>query len=183
MNARAQDPRKTTSVIFLGAIIAAFVAGITTFIFLQQQIDSRVEGAIQKLAQEGKLPPGPQGPPGPAFKIGIHESAPGTPNKHFITDTLLTEGQQPNKPNEVEWRNGNGKSTNVFRADRTYSVWAMCNVDNKENYSDQNQTYQSRYLGEFRTTEKQPHVDLGATGEPPAKYGMIAILFIAVEHE
>lgn len=56
-----QEPNKAPIVILLSSVIAAFVAGVTAFIFLQQQIDSRVESVLLTMKDKGTLPPGPQG--------------------------------------------------------------------------------------------------------------------------
>jgi hypothetical protein len=60
-----RDPKANPIVIFLSAVVAAFVAGITTWIFLINQIDARTRAAIHEM----NLLPGPQGPAGIKFVL------------------------------------------------------------------------------------------------------------------
>ena len=58
-------------VAFLGAVVGAFVAGITTWIFLEQHINDRIENTVPEMVKNGKikLPSPLSGPPGPAFDL------------------------------------------------------------------------------------------------------------------
>jgi hypothetical protein len=61
-----RNPKANPIVIFLSAVVAAFVAGITALIFLTNQIEARTRSAIYDMKTKNELPLGPQGPPGPA---------------------------------------------------------------------------------------------------------------------
>jgi hypothetical protein len=63
---KMRDPKTNPVVIFLSAVVAAFVAGVTAWIFLSNQIDARTRSVIYDMNSKNELPRGPQGPPGPA---------------------------------------------------------------------------------------------------------------------
>ena len=58
------DPTKTTTYIFIGGLIGAFVAGGSALIWTQSHIDSVVTTKLIELENAGELPEGPSGPPG-----------------------------------------------------------------------------------------------------------------------
>jgi len=66
-NPQSERPKITDrpAVIFLSAVVAAFVAGITAWIFLTNQIQEKARAAVLELKTKGELLPGPAGPPGP----------------------------------------------------------------------------------------------------------------------
>lgn len=57
---------KTFSVAILSAIVSAFVAGVTVWILLDQDINERIESVVPELIDKGKIkiPPGQPGAPG-----------------------------------------------------------------------------------------------------------------------
>ncbi|MBL9150843.1 MAG: hypothetical protein JNK37_00075 [Verrucomicrobiales bacterium] len=58
------NPRNSPVFIFLASIITAFVAGIMTWIFLQEKVEAEVKTVIRKMAENGEIPVGPPGPKG-----------------------------------------------------------------------------------------------------------------------
>jgi hypothetical protein len=85
-------PEKITDrpiVIFLSTVVAAFVAGITTWIFLTNQIDARTRAAIFEMKNRGELPPGPPGPPGPVAKLAVIARGGGPQSEIIYGDTVV----------------------------------------------------------------------------------------------
>jgi hypothetical protein len=74
----SENERKGPVVAFLSAVVGAFVAGVTGWIFLVQHVDDQIKDAVPRIVKTMfdngtiKLPspsPGPPGPPGPAFDL------------------------------------------------------------------------------------------------------------------
>ena len=68
--AQARTVKDYPSVVFLSGVVGAFVAGVTTWIFLSSFIDGRVSNALTTLQAQGKLPHGPEGSSGPIGPVG-----------------------------------------------------------------------------------------------------------------
>jgi hypothetical protein len=85
------NPKANPIVIFLSAVVAAFVAGITALIFLTNQIEARTRSAIHDMKTNNELV-GPQGPPGPAGKFRVLDPVTVTGNNARSLGLKDTEG-------------------------------------------------------------------------------------------
>lgn len=132
VSASTATPHRTVkerpAVVFLSGVVGAFVAGITTWIFLSNYIDSRVRGVLTDMKNRDELPRGPQGLPGPRgpepipnLPVGsvIPWPAPITAGTPLPQDWMLCDGTElPTAGNEKLFTVINttwGGSSHAFR--------------------------------------------------------------------
>ena len=88
----------------MSAVVAAFVAGITAWIFLTNQIESKAHDAVSELKNKGDLPKGEKGdqglagPPGPSLPVGSVVAFWGT-LEEIPDDYELCDGELVKKTN------------------------------------------------------------------------------------
>lgn len=87
-------------IIFLSAVVGAFIAGVSCYLFLSKSITDETTRAVERLELSGKLPRGPQGPAGPeaaSLPVGTVIASFVPPSQFLTTERkaqwVLAEGQ------------------------------------------------------------------------------------------